>query len=624
MLLALGLLLTPFVVVQSLLLWRLHSTLEDCDAVVMDDECHYWNEIDTYRTVGWSGGYFVDAERTAPAAWTHFGPHGPAYPVLVGTFARVFGWGTASGPVFNLAAIGIGMLAWLVLVRPDAKHLAAALLLVATFWPFPLYVPATLQECLHYAIAFVLAGLAQRAVNGAGPTAGTFWPFLVVVALASLLRITWTLVLIPWILVALRGSGLSWKLLASVATVAVVAGVGMAWQRISSPYPNFLAAVFEVTGGSLPGQARLLWDHIRTSCAELFSFHDRPLETLQRYEVLTLIALSAIAILRPQGRLGGARVAATVFAVSAALVAVRGEMWAGMLLTVLAAARTLYGRPLATFVVSVLLAGVLYFLATDVLAAQLLGDFWLVALKFALTVVLFGLQRDLVAKLLLVLGQLLRLEDDLRPYLFVGLNLALLLVAVVTLYDVEDWRDYRVVAPHLLLSLLLLVSGSACRWAVCVAAVNLLFLPALAVQFETSHRIRVDHDRTRRVIIDLRKDLAYDPAARSPWANTVLVPEVDSSNRVRVPAGVGVCWVVPYGGGGRLTLPIDSPYFIDIQNVGEDWLALPPKSLYVFAKPYRIRAWKGCHFERIKELPQGNLYLNRDSPAYAESHVRQN
>src|SRR5262249_50566684 len=39
-------------------------------------------------------------------------------------------------------------------------------------------------------------------------------------------------------------------------------------------------------------------------------------------------------------------------------------------------------------------------------------------------------------------------QDDLRPYLFAGLNLALVLAAVIVVYDLQYFRDYRVMAPH--------------------------------------------------------------------------------------------------------------------------------------------------------------------------------
>jgi hypothetical protein len=598
-----------------MLAWRLGATLADCDAVVMDDECHYWNEIVTFQTVGMRGGYFVNSERLAPAHWTHFGPHGPAYPVLLGSFAGLFGWGTASGAVFNVVALAAGMLAWLAFVRPDGRQLLAALFVVATFWPCYLYLPATLQESLHCAIAFALAGLAQRNVNGSATGPRSFWLFLAVVAAVSVFRITWVFVLIPWLLVAVPGRGRAKQALMAFATAATIPGVYLLWHAICAPYPNFLAAVSETAGESLGGQLRLLLDHAEFSLVELVSFHDNcTLEILQRYEAIALVALATLVVLRPQKSQSSTRMAGAVVLAGIAIVRTQMEVGAGLFLTLVSVWRAWrQERSAWPVLASGVVTAALYVLRTDNVTAVLLGPVVLDATRFSLTAALAWLHRDLLSQVLDGATSRLGLQNDARPYVFAGLNLALVLFAVVTLYDVQDWRDYRVVAPHMLLSLLVLASGPARRWAIGIALVNLLFLPAFVGQFEKSHKIRVDHERTKRVVIDLRDDLKYKPGAASPWQNTLLVPEVDPSNRVRVPAGIGVCWSVPFSGGGRLCLWPQSPYFVAIQRVGDDWLALPPKSQYVFATPAKVRNWRGCRLKLLKEMPQGNLYLNLDA-----------
>jgi hypothetical protein len=612
--LAICLLVCPFVIVESMLVWRLNATLGVCDAVVMDDECHYWNEISTYQHVGFRGGYFVDSERIAPARWTHFGPHGPGFPVLYGSLARVFGWGTATGPLFNLAALAIAILAWLILVRPSAPTLAAVLLVVASFWPIPMYLPATLQESFHYAIAFVLAGLAHRFVNGSDPDTKSFWPFLLCTVIVSFLRVTWSIVLIPVALIALSGQKRRTRVIVPVMALAAIPALVLAFQRLCSPYPNFLAAMFAITGQSRVEQLKLLAEHASFSFYALFSLQDCPLEILQRYEVIALICLSALAVLRPRGAGSGLRIALAIGAISAGLLLVHGEVVAGVLLALTAAWRgRRFDRPVVV-VGTALVAGMLVFLSSEVLFSILLGPYLLAAAKLATTTILLALNREVVDFVLDGLAALLGLRDDPRPYLFTGLNLGLLLFAVVTLYDVQDWRDYRVVAPHLLLSLLVMATGSARRWAVRAALVSLLFAPLFVPQFQTSHRIRVDAKRTAEVVIDLRPYLEYEADAGTPWANSLLVPEVDLSNRVRVPPGIGVCWAVPFAGGGRLTLSPDSAYFVAIQRVGDDWLELPPKSRYVFATPGKIGFWKGCHLQLLRETSKGNLYLNMDSP----------
>src|SRR5262249_23687506 len=152
---------------------------------------------------GFGGGYFVVNERTAPAGWTHFGPHGPGFPVICGTLARIFGWRLESGPLYNIGFLMLGSAVWLWFVRPTTKQLLAAILLTMSFWPCILFMPAMLQESFHCAVAFALAGLAHRSINN---NDRRVWSFVILVAVVSLIRITWALLLIPWALFAMQGA----------------------------------------------------------------------------------------------------------------------------------------------------------------------------------------------------------------------------------------------------------------------------------------------------------------------------------------------------------------------------------------------------------------------------------
>ena len=163
------------------------------------DEMHYWHEIDCYEQVGFRGGYFIVNEQTAPATWTHCGPHGPACPVIYGTIAHLCGWRPASGSFFNLGMLMAGTAAWLWFVWPTTKQLLGAIFVVMTFWPCLLFIPATLQESFHCAVAFALAGLAHRNINNEDTRV---WSFVILIAGASPVRITWALLLIPWVVLA--------------------------------------------------------------------------------------------------------------------------------------------------------------------------------------------------------------------------------------------------------------------------------------------------------------------------------------------------------------------------------------------------------------------------------------
>ena len=205
--------------------------------------------------------------------------------------------------------LAAGSVAWLSLVRPGTPRLAVVVLLWATFWPCILYIPAVMQECLHFAIAFVLAGLAHRAVNERDPGGRSFWPFLAVVAFASTMRITWTLVLPVWAVVA-------WPSLRRWPRVAVAASIALGvpvlfflTRQVAGGYPNFVAAVSDLGRREPLTAFATVLSHIGLSVSQLFSMSaqrsDRTLEVLLRFQTLTVIVLTGFMV---TARVGGIRV----------------------------------------------------------------------------------------------------------------------------------------------------------------------------------------------------------------------------------------------------------------------------------------------------------------------------
>ena len=123
------------------------------------------------------------------------------------------------------------------------------------------------------------------------------------------------------------------------------------------------------------------------------------------------------------------------------------------------------------------------------------------------------------------------------------LNLGLIVLLVVMLFDVESWRDYRVVAPHLLLSLLLL---AACGRARVVGVVVLGWL-LLTSSFLAAYNDRVppqfrdEQARIDEFAAQTAGTLVYQ-AQGDPWCNTVLLSERSAffPESLAIPAGIGL------------------------------------------------------------------------------------
>jgi hypothetical protein len=181
----------------------------------------------------------------------------------------------------------------------------------------------------------------------------------------------------------------------------------------------------------------------------------------------------------------------------------------------------------------------------------------------------------------------------LSEYAFHALNLGLILVANILFYRINGWRDYRVLAPNLLLSLLLLVAFRRYWLVALIVAVNLLMLPKF-------RDLYVDENFTypSAQIAEFRDSIdgqmVYDAAAPSAWCNTLLLysSEVLGPPFTAVPAGIG----------------------ISIVREERDGLAFPLQSRYLLLDDASRAAWGDqLHIQPLSDTPYGRLYLNLDA-----------
>ena len=123
------------------------------------------------------------------------------------------------------------------------------------------------------------------------------------------------------------------------------------------------------------------------------------------------------------------------------------------------------------------------------------------------------------------------------------LNLGLIVLMVLMLWEVNFWRDYRIIAPHLLLSLLLLVACGRTRVVAVAVLAGLLLTPsflaaykALAPQQFEDVQARIDAFAAQTA-----GTLVYQ-AQGDPWCNTILLPLriAFRPGSLAIPAGIGI------------------------------------------------------------------------------------
>ena len=123
------------------------------------------------------------------------------------------------------------------------------------------------------------------------------------------------------------------------------------------------------------------------------------------------------------------------------------------------------------------------------------------------------------------------------------LNLSLIVLLVLMLWHVGLWMDYRVVAPHLLLSLLLLAACGRGRVVAVMVLAGLLLTPSflaaygvLATRQFTDEQARFDAFARQTA-----GTLVYQ-AQDDPWCNTILLPLRTAflPESLAIPAGIGI------------------------------------------------------------------------------------
>lgn len=183
--------------------------------------------------------------------------------------------------------------------------------------------------------------------------------------------------------------------------------------------------------------------------------------------------------------------------------------------------------------------------------------------------------------------------NNLYRCLFHFNNIFLVLILNLAFYDIYSWRDYRVIAPHLIASILFeILNGDKFLPAVLIF-INMSIIPSFINCYKEFH---IDHFPTNHSAdIDCSvfdKVMSYNENGE-PWENTLLVDfsNVDS-NLINVPPGIGISLIIDMN---TLKSPVKSKYLL-INDVTYEALSKNNKLELV-----NLPKDKNCH---------GKLYIN--------------
>jgi hypothetical protein len=263
----------------------------------LTDQIVYWSEINTFRAVGFEGGYFNFSEVPARANFTPYGAHSFVYPALIGIPARLFGWGWASPVYANMILIGAALAGFILLVRPDLPQLFALAAGVAVFYPLLLFIPTAMQETINQAAGILAAGLFYvRLSKGSAAPRWISPVYFVLIAVMSLVRLTWAFMFLPylWLIVPQKR-----RWLALVLGGGLIAAAVLFFLYTAAPYQrNFLNFLMRqmAQNPSITHLITILYSFFLENTARLTS--GEVLAILQRIQVIGLILAALLALTR--------------------------------------------------------------------------------------------------------------------------------------------------------------------------------------------------------------------------------------------------------------------------------------------------------------------------------------
>jgi len=204
------------------------------------DSAVYWTQINSMKHVGLNFGYYGYEQTTAK--FLSFGFHGLWYPAVMYALSLFQAWKYYSIPFIQTGALSLGLFLYVWQIRPTWQKSTAIALFLCTFYPVLFSTTQSIQDCLHYAFAVVLALLYYKYVFGLDNTKGYLERKVVLIAFIfgiSLCRISWIISIFPIIMfdaITLKGGARKYA-----GIVGLLIGVAVvyycSYKLFNAPYP---------------------------------------------------------------------------------------------------------------------------------------------------------------------------------------------------------------------------------------------------------------------------------------------------------------------------------------------------------------------------------------------------
>lgn len=134
--------------------------------------------------------------------------------------------------------------------------------------------------------------------------------------------------------------------------------------------------------------------------------------------------------------------------------------------------------------------------------------------------------------------------------LFYLYNLGAIVIASCFLYIIGTFGDYRVIAAHLMITMLLLIAFRRNRVVLFIVLMNLAFIPIFLRDYKamTERKFTPDHSQYEEFRDIAHQYIQYDSTTSNAWCNTILFNVRDyKTDLLGIPAGIGHSFFNNYG-----------------------------------------------------------------------------
>lgn len=172
-----------------------------------NDEVAYWVWLRSFVYSGFNSGYNAPNELLPVFEYSRYGEASPFYIYIYGSIGKLIGWFPELPILINFALLTVAICLFMYMIKLDNWQVVFTGLVVMLTWPVLIYLPLTTHETLNQVIGILLAiTLTKNLLVQKKLSIWSRVAFVVFVYLATLVRLSWGLMLFPVLFYCLNGN----------------------------------------------------------------------------------------------------------------------------------------------------------------------------------------------------------------------------------------------------------------------------------------------------------------------------------------------------------------------------------------------------------------------------------